>query len=84
MKGKTTINDQTGLDEMDRSGVCIQGLNTDLFPPGYEYFGFNDKPGYSKTELLDVVVVHNNWIVGLDQKKERFKKFNLWHHEGKP
>ena len=70
MKGKTTINDQTGLDEMDRSGVCIQGLNTDLFPAGYQYFGFNGQPGFSKTELLDVVVVHNNWIVGLDQKKE--------------
>ena len=81
MKGKTTINDQTGFEEMDRSDVCIQGLNTDFFPAGYQYFGFKNITGYSENKMLDVVVVHNNWIVGHDQKKERFKTFNLWHED---
>ena len=77
MEGRTTINDQTGFEEMDLSGVCIQGLNTDFFFAGYQYFGFKNITGYSKTKMLDVVVAHNNRIVG----HEIQKKINLWHED---
>ena len=78
MEKNTWINDQTGFSEMDRSSVCIQGLNTYFFPAGYQYFERKNNTGYSKL-YEDVVLVHNNYILGHEKKKERFKKFNLWH-----
>lgn len=48
-------------------------LNTLYFPNGKQYF-----VQYNETERARAVVVHNNWIVGHDAKKNRFQKFNLW------
>ena len=79
MEKRTTTNDQIGFLEMDKRRLCIQGLNTDFFPAGYQYFAVNSNTGYSNDKYADAVVVHNNFIIGHDKKKERFKKFNLWH-----
>ena len=69
-----TTNDQIGFEQIDKSYVRIKGLNTDLFPAGFQYFKeLND------TKYANTVVVHNNFIVGHDRKKERFIKFNIWH-----
>ena len=79
MKKRTTTNDQVGFLEMDKSGLCIQGLNTDFFPAGFQYFDLNNNTGYSNAKYADAVVVHNNYIIGHDKKRARFKKLNLWH-----
>ena len=74
MVNNTSIEDQNGFNQQDKTSVRIKGLDTDLFPSGVLYFRkLND------TKYSNVVVVHNNWIVGHDRKIERFKKFNLWH-----
>jgi rhamnogalacturonan II specific xylosyltransferase len=55
-----------------------KGLNTyrplpfDQFPHGQEYF-----TGKTLTQKK-AVVVHNNYIVGHDQKKKRFQRHHLW------
>ena len=45
------------------------------FPPGYMYFN----PDISEDERRKAVVVHNNWIVGSQNKTRRFKELDLWH-----
>ncbi len=52
--------------------VRVRSLNGSLFPSGYVYFK------QKSARMPDVVVVHNNWIMGEQDKRERFKKFNLW------
>ncbi|KAL4219906.1 hypothetical protein ACF0H5_020318 [Mactra antiquata] len=53
--------------------VTYQALNTTLFPSGKQYFEL-----FNVTQRADVVIVHNNWIVGHDVKVQRFKDVNLW------
>ena len=43
------------------------------FPSGNIYF-----ESMSKVERDEVVVLHNNYIVGKDRKIQRFKSFDLW------
>jgi hypothetical protein len=45
-------------------------LNEDLFPNGNSYYKLGKK---SKA-----IIVHNNWMVGIDTKIQRFKDENLW------
>ena len=53
--------------------IKVEALNESLFPSGDKYFRlFND------TERAKAVIVHNNFIKGIDVKIARFKKFNLW------
>ena len=49
------------------------GLNTRLFPNGKQFFEL-----YNNDQKKDVVVVHNNYIIGKDKKIERFKREDLW------
>ena len=72
----TSKNDQMGFSYMDKSKIRIKGLETDLFPPGKLYFCV-----FNNTKYRNVVVVHNNYIVGHDKKKHRFQNFNLWHYD---
>lgn len=53
------------------SNVTHTGLPRNLFPDGKQYFEvMKDK--------TQVVVVHNNYIIGHDKKKARFEKAHLW------
>ena len=49
------------------------GLDFARFPDGAAYF-----ETFTPEERSHAVVVHNNFQVGHDKKKERFKKFDLW------
>ena len=52
----------------------VATLNESLFPSGDKYFRvFNDQ------ERSKAVIVHNNFIKGIDVKVARFKEFNLWN-----
>ncbi|KAL4233790.1 hypothetical protein ACF0H5_008468 [Mactra antiquata] len=57
----------------DDVSVNYKILNTTLFPSGRDYFGKHTQEQRSKA-----IIVHNNWIVGHDNKKERFREFDLW------
>lgn len=45
-------------------------LNVDLFPNGYAY--------YSENKKENAIIVHNNWITGIENKIQKFKEENLW------
>jgi len=46
-------------------------LSRDLFPNGYAY--------YTEGKKENALIVHNNWMVGVDTKIEKFKEENLWY-----
>ena len=46
-------------------------LNEDLFPNGSVYYKENRKE--------NAVIVHNNWMIGVDAKIKHFKEENLWY-----
>ena len=58
--------------------VRISRLNMNTFPSGDIYFAAKGKNNHS-----EVVIVHNNFIVGHDKKLERFKQFHLWYNNTK-
>lgn len=45
-------------------------LNEDLFPNGNVYYLQNRKS--------NAMIVHNNWMVGVNEKIKKFKEENLW------
>lgn len=48
-------------------------LNSNKFPSGIQFF---DKFTYKQRS--EVIVVHNNYIIGHDEKLQRFKEHKLW------
>jgi hypothetical protein len=46
-------------------------LNEDLFPNGHVY--------YQQDRKENAVIVHNNWMVGIEAKIQHFKDENLWY-----
>ena len=50
---------------------------TNSFPSGLEYFYLWDDELRERAHL-----VHNNWIIGSEGKKERFEKYHLWKPTG--
>lgn len=71
--GQPNTNQQSFNKAIRSSKVSYMALNSLYFPSGKQYF-----KNYDEKERSQAVVVHNNWIVGHDVKKKRFKKFNLW------
>jgi rhamnogalacturonan II specific xylosyltransferase len=46
------------------------------FPPGWMYF--ENPHWYKANQQPEPVFIHNNWIVGPDKKRERFKNVGKW------
>ena len=76
MSQRTKINDQEGFNAVNKSEMRVHALDMNLFPYGQLYFTY-----MTKDQRENVVVVHNNWIAGHDNKVYRFKRFKLWHEE---
>jgi hypothetical protein len=45
-------------------------LSEDLFPNGHVY--------YIQERKDNAMIVHNNWMVGVETKIQKFKEENLW------
>lgn len=56
---------------LDRYRDNIAILNEDLFPNGHVYYKENRKE--------NAVIVHNNWMIGVDTKIQHFKEEKLWY-----
>ena len=78
---KQMINDCASCEEQDDQLIIndiainkypenIAILNRDLFPNGYAY--------YTEGKKKNAFIVHNNWMVGVDTKIEKFKEEKLW------
>lgn len=59
------------------------GLEEMKFPPGRLYFDEWLKEGMEseRQNKMETMVVHNNYIIGHDAKKERFQDQGLWMNE---
>lgn len=55
-------------------GLNVKQFSKELFPSGFDYF-----QDYMQEQAC---VIHNNYIIGIDKKIERFKEFNLWMNDG--
>lgn len=49
--------------------ICL--LNEDLFPNGHIY--------YHQGRKDNAIIVHNNWMVGVNTKIQKFKEEKLWY-----
>ena len=76
LKVKPMLNQPAFNQLVKQSQIKIKGLESKHFPSGRLYF-----EKFSREERAGVVVVHNNWIIGHDNKLERFKNMNLWLNE---
>ena len=66
-------SEQTLLNKMissNEDNLSVKHLNVSFFPNGNEYFDLKN--------AVDPVVIHNNYIKGIDAKIQRFKDFDLW------
>lgn len=65
-------------DQLNVNHVALQKyaehvsiLNPDLFPNGHVY--------YQQGRKENAVIVHNNWMVGVETKIQKFKEEKLWY-----
>ena len=67
-------NQKIFSDLLKSENMSARHLDTHLFTPGNVYFDDaknNPSSGH--------VVIHNNWIIGLKRKTQRFMEHQLWH-----
>ena len=66
-------DDQLIINEvaLNKYSESIAILNRDLFPNGYAY--------YTEGKKENALIVHNNWMVGVDTKIQKFKEEKLWY-----
>lgn len=69
------VHDQWVLNRLIfENSVNIRILPLVKFPYGELYF--DKMPPNAKK---NVIIIHNNWIIGRTNKIERFEKHNLWY-----
>lgn len=56
---------------LDKYYENIALLNEDLFPNGHVY--------YKERRKENAIIVHNNWMIGVNTKIQHFKDENLWY-----
>ncbi len=69
------FDDQRAMNNLLQQGhpISINVLNESKFANGCRYFD-NSDPSCKKEDAL---IVHNNWITGMESKRKRFEKFGL-------
>ena len=74
-KNQAVMQDQNVFQKVvfDRS-IDFGVLPMKYFPCGRDYFEL-----MSEESRKEVVLIHNNFIVGRDKKIQRFKEFSLWN-----
>ena len=73
LKEKNTVNQFAFNTLLLESNVRYKPLDKFCFPSGITYFERSNRE-----MRCDAVVVHNNYIVGIDNKIDRFKRYKLW------
>jgi rhamnogalacturonan II specific xylosyltransferase len=73
LKRRPDLNQPIFNQLLKYSSVKLKPLDIKRFPPGNLYF-----ERFTDEERAGVVVVHNNWIRGHENKLKRFKKMKLW------
>ncbi len=65
------VTDHDGSTSIKK--ITAAFLPNELFPNGKVYF-----EEMTDAERAEALIVHNNWIIGYDEKIDRFKDFDLW------
>ena len=74
LKDDKILQDQTVFQKVVfQTNINYRVLPMKYFTPGEIYFEF-----MSELTRKDVVFVHNNFLIGKDEKIRRFKHFELW------
>jgi len=81
MAANTTEDDQILLNH------CIEGayktnykpLPRDLFPNGKTYYELLDIDKNKEELKKNAYIVHNNWMIGIDTKMNKFKDEGYWY-----
>jgi rhamnogalacturonan II specific xylosyltransferase len=76
LEGEPTTNQPVFNKVLHKESLSIRHLDLPRveFPNGRDYFEL-----FSQVYKDKVVVVHNNFVIGYEEKKERFIKEGLWH-----
>lgn len=66
---------------MEGEGLQLDILPDEVMPPGFKFFNrtFMEENRHRYEGRL--LIIHNNWIIGHDPKRQRFKDYNLWDVE---
>lgn len=72
-----SMDDQCAINHVLNTNHDIEFdiLDQKKYINGARYFDSTHDDGFDD----DIFLIHNNWIQGLDNKIERFKKHNLWY-----
>ena len=70
----TTMDDQCAVNKVLASEHDYDALCQLRYINGSRYFDNPERESLHPSILL----IHNNWIVGVEAKEKRFKDFNLW------
>lgn len=77
-QGKFNKALKKGLGQKGNKKLRLKVLPRNLFQAGFEFF--NSSSPLEKRPVRPVMI-HNNWIIGLAPKIERYKQFGLWFVE---
>lgn len=69
---------QQPLVFMRNAGLRADFLSPKVMPAGKHFFDHNYKENYVQLYHEQTRIVHNNWIKGHNDKKERFRRHHLW------
>lgn len=62
-------------------GLRVDFLSPEVMPAGKDFFDHAYEDTYVQLYHEHTMIVHNNWIVGHENKKERFRLHHLWSVE---
>ena len=67
---------------MKKDGLKVEYISDDVMPHGKAFFSDMYVEGYSEIVHPKAKIAHNNFIVGHEKKKDRFRRYHLWFVEG--
>ncbi|CAM9904550.1 unnamed protein product [Scytosiphon promiscuus] len=72
---------QKPLVHMEAAGLKLKLLPDEVMPPGFKIFDDTFMKDNYQRYQGKLLMVHNNWIIGHDAKRSRFRKSGLWEVE---
>jgi len=68
---------------IEQKNLKVDFFDTDIFPEGKKFFDHDYEENYINKYHPKAIIVHNNWIIGHENKKNRFIDYNLWNVDEK-
>ena len=62
--------------------LLLVKLPIDKYVSGVRFWDNAGREFYDDSPCSTCVIVHNNWIVGMEAKRYRFREMHMWFHDG--